>query len=382
MSLFDDIKRIEDRGATYKEAHYDYLNRSGRPEFKNARQKIDELFSKYKSLHPESASDLESRLKSKDNRTHLGAITELYTHNLLLNNDFSLTPHPTIPNRSEHPDFLANKDGQGVYVESTSLVGSSGALRTAKFEADILDAVNQLQSPDFLISVDFKFTSGQEQPAVGKIKKKLQSFIDSLDYSVICKMIEKGLSAPILLFESKGWRIEFMATPVKEEARGRRAGKDTRSVGMIMHPVKTLRAHEMLREKIKEKRKKYGKLDKPLLLVVNAIYDNFFMDDYTVMTALFGEEKLTFTTYSDGTQKTTHGRTMNGAWIQPSGKILSGVSGVLILPGLFGWNMNIIKPKLWIHPKANHLLKPGLIKIMHKVHDSKTDRMEEVDYGQ
>ena len=145
-----------------------------------------------------------------------------------------------------------------------------------------------------------------------------------------------------------------------------------------MQPVRSIHTDEMIRDKMKEKRQKYGQLTKPLVVVINAICDGFFVDNYTIMAALFGKEKITWTNYSDGTYKTTRGRTMNGAWIEPSGRILAGVSGVLIVSGLYGWDMERVQPKLWIHPKANHSLAPGMFKVPHKIHNTETGAMEEV----
>lgn len=380
MSLFDETTRPQDNGSDYSEPHYDYLNRSGRLEAQIARRKMDNLFSMYETLHPKSSDDLKNRIKSSDNRQHLGAVTELYVHGLLLRNDFVVRPHPEVPGKKARPDFFASKSGVELYIEVAAIIGGPDSTRTATFEANILDSINEVSSANFLLGVDFMEVSYTQQPTLGKIRQEIQKFVDSLVQQPVDLETRSEAAYPSFVVEQGGWKMKFTAYPVTGEARERRRGTKTRSVGSIMYPVMELRTDEAIRNKIKEKRKKYGNLARPLIVAINPIHEGFFVKDDTVMRALFGKETLTFINHVDGTQETRHGRNMDGAWVRPPGTLLGGVSAVLVLPNLYAWNLDRVEPKLWIHPKPNYPIAPGILNVLHKVHNSKTSEMEDADF--
>ena len=126
--------------------------------------------------------------------------------------------------------------------------------------------------------------------------------------------------------------------------------------------------------------KKYGNIKLPFLIAVNVISESMFCDDYTIMNALFGKETIQITTYADGTHTTRPGRTLDGIWVHPKmGVKNTRMSGLLILSGLRSSTLNDVKPVLWHHPKARVPFNVNWLRVTHRVHDSKTDRMKEVN---
>jgi len=380
LKLFDNFQRKYKGPADYGESEFKYLNRSARERFTKARNELEKWFSEYRAENESEAADLVARFRSEDDEHHFSALTELYLYNLLKTHGYTLKIHPKLPGKRAKPDFMAFKNGSPLFViEAVVVFGNPTKRRVEKFESSILDAINQIASPDFLVSINIESVNPNKTPAIGRIKRQIEKRLSKLNYRSVCKQIELTGEFPTWQWEENGWKLKFRASPVKEEARMRR-GNDSRIIGAIQYPVRRINIDEAIKKNVLRKVKKYGNLEIPLLIAVNVISESMFCDDYTIMNALFGKETIQISTCADGTHTTRPGRTLDGIWVHPKmGVKNTRMSGLLILSGLRSSTLNDVKPVLWHHPKARVPFEVKWLKITHRVYDPKTDRMQEVN---
>jgi hypothetical protein len=377
--LFDNVSRNYEGPADYTEPRFVYLNRSAREHYEKARGILNSWFAEYSARYPDAAKDLRKRFRSNDDEHHLAALTELYIHHLLLDNGHDdIHPHPTLPHTSARPEFLVMKDGKPAFIiEVVVVFGSPNANRIEKFENSIFDAMNQIDSRDFLVSIKLESIDPEHPPSIGKIKRHIEQRLSKLDYNEVCRSIEEDGMFPEWTYKEHGWALRFTASPVKEEARHYRT-EDSRIVGAIQYPIKAISLVETIKRTVLRKLKKYGDPGIPFIIAANVISEGMFCDNYTIMSALFGHETLQVTTYADGSHTTRPGRTMNGIIVHPKQGIkYTRMSGLMIIPELTGSTLERSKPVLWHHPKPKYPFAPNNLKIAHRIHNPKTDRMEE-----
>lgn len=381
-TLFDDIPRESQEPAEYSESAFSYINRTGREHYAKARELFERWFTQYVEENPDEAANTRDRFRSEDNEVHFSALTELYTHNLLVANGFQTIAHPVLENSSKRPDFLVLKDGiPQFYTEVTVLYGDPLSTRIEKFESAILDVVNKVSSPDFLVSVDFKKSDSTTPPPISKIKKFLQERVSSLNYESVCQQIEETSDFPEFEWKHGDWELSFRVSPVSDEGRKQR-NENSRIIGIIQHPVRTVNLDSAIKNALLAKAKKYGKLNLPFLVALNVIGDHIFCDDYSVMAALFGQETITFRMGVNGVESEPHyGRNYDGVFLNPKlGVTYTRLSAVLIIPGMSFANTETIKPTAWLHPRPEHAFQVGCIKnIRYKIHNAETQRMEDLE---
>lgn len=380
-SLFDNIKRTYKGPADYSEPYFTYLNRSNRKYKAEARTLLDSWFKKYAQIHKKSIKDLKKRFRSKKNEHHLGALTELYVNNLLLENDYIVKSHPQLPKISAHPEFLAiRKDDKkkGFLIEAVVVYAKLEDKRLKKFTASIFDIIDQINSPDFFIIATFESVDYYNQPKIGKIKKFIEKELSNLNYNAVCEQYEKNKKLPEWSWRQDNWRIKFLASPVSEKGR-RIRDKNSRVLGAMSEGVRYINTDEFIKKRVLEKATKYGKHKMPFLVAINIVADDGFCDDETIMDALFGKEMIRFRNYTDGTQKRQNTRTMDGIWINPKrGIVYKRMSGLLVIPGLTSSTIQKAKPILWHHPEADNKFSINDLNVTHRVYNPKTEKMEKI----
>ncbi len=355
--LFDTIERTDIDPSKYSEPEFEYVNRTNRPHFQKARAILEEWFEEYVTQNPKFAPDLWARFRSKDNEHHLAALTELYLHHLLLVNGFVPQAHPVLHDVATRPEFLAWRDKVPQFVAEAVLVYDDKIMaRADKFEANIFDAVNAVNSPDFLISLNIRSQNPNTQPKSSSITKFLQNKVDKLDYDQACQENEGSNPYRNWTYTQGGWELEFTARPVTEDGRRRRNGS-SRVIGTALRGLSVVDVDAAIRDNVMEKSKKYGKFEMPFIIVVNVIREKTYCDDEIIMDALYGREVVDYVTYKDGSDQTNVRRNLNGIWANPKAGLTNPhVSGILFLSGLTSGNIQETAPVLWHHPRAAYPL--------------------------
>jgi hypothetical protein len=100
---------------------------------------------------------LRNRFRKDDHRQHFAAWWELYLYTLLKRWGFEVCVHPQVEDSEDRPDFLVRSERGAFYVEAaTTFSGIEDAKEHSALKAEILDAVEKVQSESFTISVEFE----------------------------------------------------------------------------------------------------------------------------------------------------------------------------------------------------------------------------------
>lgn len=315
VPLFDDIERTEDGPARYAEPRFAYWNRSARTDIGLVRALMEEWFARYPS---DDAPELRARIRGDDQSFH-SATFELLLHELLRRLGCSLKVHPDVPNSTKHPEFLvADPDGSAWYLEAIVASGQSKEEATVmRLKNDVYDALNDIDSPNDFLNIEIVTGSRTPLPT-----SKLKRFVrDRL-----------GSEGPWRFVEGE-WDVAIEPMPKSNELRG---VPGVRPLGIQYIPLHQVKTAEAIREAVRTKAKRYGDLDLPYVIAVNALCEHVDEDDE--IDALFGD---------DGPR----GRAANGAWRNPRG-LNTRVSAAFMVSRFEPWRLPKTPTRLYHHPLA------------------------------
>jgi hypothetical protein len=338
MSIFDSIERPDTGVPLLGEGQFAYLNRSGRVEAARVREKVEEWFAGYPETHRDG---LIARFRSTIDDQHHSAFFELFLHRLLLARGCTvLEIEPKLENSTKSPDFLVeNAQKERFYVEAVQASGLSNQEVAAR--ARLNTALSKIDStPSPLHFLDQTVTGSPTKPLSSKkLKAALMSWIASLPADEAARQV-----APFV-WEEHGVKIELSAWPRKKP------DENGRAVGVRRTPVIMIEPSQEIRPALKKKASKYGKLDLPYVVALNALSTHH--NDHAVFDALFGEPCIQFSKGPDGEETFKEVRQPNGIWYGPPyGKPQNTrLSGVLALMRIDPWNFaskeGLLIPNPW-----------------------------------
>ncbi len=367
-SLFDDIARFDRRPKLESEPMFAYYNHSARPAVASLRRLLEAWFS---DVPDEAKVGIRARVRSGDDIPFQSAFFELYLHALMTSMGFSLVYEPEISGSSTRPDFLVSKGGTAhFYLEATVAAAPQQEQAMEKRAAVVYDSLNRMRPPSFFLHVRIRGAPATP-PNGARLRSDLERWLSALDPDEVARRFDElGLEGlPEYEWRHAGWELAFSPIPKAPEHRG---SADVRPIGSRIWGG-WLQSHQRIRSAVVSKAKAYGGLRLPLLVAVNILDD--FAEDIDVMNALFGEEFVSITTYSDG----RHGGPQNarkpdGAWVGPRGPRARDVSGVIIGYHLDPWRIGVQSPQLIHHPWARRPLRAGLWALEQWVADIETGR--------
>ncbi|HVI87292.1 MAG TPA: hypothetical protein VM659_03265 [Dongiaceae bacterium] len=357
-------------GADHLISHFDYLNSSDRVEAARVRAVVEEMFGRYPAAAQEA---LRHRLRSIDDNTHLSAFFELTLHDIVLRAGcVVLAVEPDMPGSSRSPDFLVETaEGQRFYLEGTMATGRSrseeGAERRLREALQVIDSV---RSPDFFF--DLRISGTPIAPVSGRqIRRGLESWLQGLNYEQVRSVWEQDTGAvPVFRYEQNG--VEFRISPVpRRSSRGNL--QRTRAIGSRMLPALSVQPHEPIRSAIGGKATRYGQLDAPYIVAVNAMSDYADADD--AVNAVFGTPAVFVRQTADGYEDRL-GRQEDGVWRGASGPINTRVSAVLSTERLNAWSLGQRRARLILNPWAARPLPISPLQV--DVVDVHEERLREV----
>jgi hypothetical protein len=234
---------------------------------RRVRTVVEEMFSRY----PAAAQDgLRHRLRSIDDNTHLSAFFELLLHDLILRAGCTvLDVEPDLEDTRRSPDFLIETpQGQRFYLEATLATGRSrseeGAERRLR---EALQAVDSVHSPDFFL--DLHISGTPTAPVSGRqIRRRLERWLRCLDYEQVRRIWDEDAGAIcVFTYEQHGARFRISPVP-RRLSRG--SLQRSRAIGSRMLPAVSVQPQEPIRNAILGKAPRYGQLDAPYMVAVNA----------------------------------------------------------------------------------------------------------------
>lgn len=290
-----------------------------------------------------------SRLESDSLSNYEGAIWELYLNSLARYLGFLVTREPEAVN-GKRPDFKLKRLFSTFYLEGTTISREPNAV-DAKHWITLISALENIQRDDFQIGIRCE-KSSELPPRVNKLIRKIQEFLDSLDYESVRKLDIFDL--PQTSIREDDWILQITVLPKKERSLG---GRFIAIEGNLNSPFIT--DLDDLRTKIKKKRKRYGKLDAPFVL---AILENSFVlssDYWHRHGALFGREAVRI-----GSNSESEGiRLSDGIWDPITGE--TNVASLLLLNRLLITFEEMDLPELWTNPKLPSKGISRIFKLKH-----------------
>lgn len=285
--LFPEKNRTDTNPPKHIDNDYDFIDRSALPELFAIRRLLNSWFENY----PFSER---KELKSRFNKTFSSAFFELFIHELFKRQGFTMIPHPKVPNSNKRPDFLAIKGSVEFYIEAKEATNQSAKAKGENNKTNtVYDSINRITSPNYLFSLTELIIKSDRQPQGKAIINHYNQELRKHDPDELLRMIEvSGRDAiPLLPYEDADIKIVIKPIPLPSEARGK---KDIRPLGM--YPMSSFWGNnESILTALEKKAGRYGELDKPFILCINATGDGF-VTEHTVKDTLFGPLKATYST--------------------------------------------------------------------------------------
>jgi hypothetical protein len=351
MNVFDEGVRSDLEYADFGEGNYSFLNRTSIPEFVAAREQIEDWFSRYPLR---AQSELAARMRDKNSiRSFDSAFFELFLHEFLTNRGCAVEVHPESNGSAKRPDFFVKTPGaHRFFLEAIVATGADQAERATETRIDdFYNAINRIDSPDFLVFTRHCNFKPATSIPVGKAKRRIEQWLSTLDYEAALAQSVCGSVAglPTLSFEHDGARAELVAIPKKPEARGL---ANTRPVGGYTSDFFWPTTHEDIKSAIKKKQpSKYELGDLPYVVGVCCKAGHTRPRD--IERALFGRRS----NEQEGDLDVLMAADLEeGAWSGPAGPRNTTISGVLSVTSLHPWSVQATKLCLYHHPCAKRLL--------------------------
>lgn len=368
--LFPEVER-DVRIATRAMSHFEFFSRCYRADCAAVRNLMENWYSSYPD---DEKPELKARLIADDINYH-SAFWELYLHELLIRLGYSLEVHPALPtDESTRPDFLATSpEGEEVIIEAaTAMKKSEEDAATANRKQTVLDTIDRLEHPCFYLWLNEEGAPDTSPPG-RKIRDTLERWLNSLDYESCQELVEVGQfdDLPTRTFEEHGWTLEFQAFP---KPRKRLSKPSDRIIHLHHSGFHWVDSRTPIRDAIRRKASRYGDVQRPYLIAVNAIGN--FINDIDIAEALFGQEVLEVRL---GTGLEMHhrlARRPDGAWTSYGGERNTRVSGVLIGQNVSPSSVTSAPLTLYHNPWAQRQYSGSLSVLKQYVPSER--RMEEI----
>ncbi len=344
MTLFDDIQRTELRPKYDSESDFEYHNNSARPGLAAYREVAERWFENYPEVHKR---DLRARYRSPAQSDHFAAFFELYLHQLLLASGFTVEVHPSISGTGNRPDFFVRShDGTRCYVEAVlAHCPSKEAEAAGRRQAKVYDCLNQMDSPNFFLGVHVTGAPRTSPPGT-LLRRDLEAWLATLDPDAISRLWEEDRTNEVPPFHWKhdGWSLEFKPIPKSPPNRGK-AG--VRPLGTRVPEARWMNTASEIRNAVKSKAKKYGRLPEPLVICVNVLDWTHRSD---IFNALLGDEQTVVSFAGDKVVSEQGTRATNGLFGCDGHPQTRRVSAVVVARDLVPFTMGHVGPELFHHP--------------------------------
>jgi hypothetical protein len=273
MKLFEDMNRTSETYQSYSEGSCAYLSKSVLPEHERMRALLEQWFSDYPANHQPR---LRGNFRSEKMRSHSGAFFELYCHALLRTQGFAVEVEPVGDiSKDTHIDFLAYLGGTPCfYLEATITRGDETTDGSHVWLDKLCDSLNDLVSPNFRIHMDITHIPppSSQMPPTANMRKYVEKQLAERDpRQLLIQMQSQGLhSIPLHPWSKGGWTMVLSLEPILPEHRHSTV-KGT--LASISYPAQW--AYEVeelpLLKSLKKKATKYGNLDHPYVIAIDAV---------------------------------------------------------------------------------------------------------------
>jgi hypothetical protein len=344
INLFDDKVRVDLDPSHHNENSFNYYDRSARKDVSNVREKLNEWFSYFPTSE-------QVELKSRFKKTFSSAYFELFIHELFRRQGFEILIHPEVPNTSKRPDFLMKKESLEFYLEAKEAREKSDPQQALENRINqVYDSLNRIKSPNFFLKIDELILKTANQPSTKKAIANIETESAKYDPELLTDQLTKyGFERSARIeYEDIDLKLVVSLIPKSPAARGL---DDGRAIGM--YPYETIwgGSEESIKGSFEKKYKRYGQLDKPYIVCINAIGMKG-NGDIDVENALWGSVAWTWSTDPNNRNERWE-RQRDGMFLDKKGPRCTNVSGVLVTK-VMEFNIHVAQHWFAKHPYSKN----------------------------
>ncbi len=347
MPIFDDVDRNNAAPAGHGESTFTFLNRIPGEYWEQVRLLLQAWASRID--HPGEYESIRSRFRKADNYVFNSTFLELYLHECLLRAGYAVTIHPDVPGTSRHPDFYAERDGEGFYLEAISPAASDEVKGRAARTAQLYDSVNSIRSNNFHLWVT-ELTTGARSVRVRQLRNMLEVWLDSLDPDDFTEVSQW----PVKDWQCDDWHASFKAMPKATHHRT----AHVEAIGVYPATVQRVDDAPTILGALSKKHKRYGDLAKPYIVAIGTYI--LGTDRFDESNALYGNLEYELMFAPDGElARVQPVRDRNGFFGIPDSWKNCHVSAVLLANQLMPYHFHkssVATLELWRHPGAHYQL--------------------------
>lgn len=367
--LFRNFIRTDSTPKRATETDFAFLDRSASEAVDNVRSIVATCLERYPLGEQ---AELVARLTSGDSRLFASGTFELFLHEYLRRQGFTLLPHPELPNGSQRrPDFLVTcPDGTRLYLEAVCASDNDGQDPAAEARKNVaLQVLDNAVHPNFMVAVE---SDGDPttQPSGRRLADEVVRWLDTLDPDLAIAEADSNGASPEYRWQHEGWRVRIRAIPVRPDARGRQR----RLIGVRNLGGGWVDGWSPIRDAVLTKSRRYGHLDLPLVIAVNV--DAFDLEPIDEAQALFGQEQYVFTV-GEQEGEPRFERASNGAWRGPAGPRGRRCSGAWLFSNLSPYTLARGRQVLYANPWAHLAMPVDFLRMPHAM--VVNDRIQRVD---
>ena len=358
--IFEDKERTDLNFANHLDDLFDFYDRSAKPEFAKVRVSINKWFTNY----PESEK---SELKARFRKAFSPAYFELFIYQLFTKQGFTLTPHPQIQGTKKAPDFLAEKGELSFYIEAKEVTDTSETeVAYNKKVNAIYDALSKLFIPGYWLIIEKLKIKSVLQPSSKKIIEHLERQLPDYILDIIAANVELSdweRIAPLVIDMDDVKLVVRLFPKSLKHSRN----ESTPTIGGLPggsgwgYPEEYL-----IRNAVHKKASRYGELDKPYLICINA-FSRLGVTNTGVENTLLGSLIESWPSNADDASLQRK-RVKNGVFYSETHPTKTRVSGIFVT-SVFPSNVEVAPHWLAKHPCGKLELDFTVLQLSHQIFD-------------
>ena len=342
------------RGGT---SHIVFLDRSPRKSVRQIREKLDNWFDRFPAAEQQR---LRSDFRSRNNRTHVSALFELYCHELLLQLGFGVSMHEREAS-GRAKDFRCVRGSAEIDFEATLSTEPTTDEQQSSNTTKVLDYINKHGfTPGFRYALE-ELTEGKNPPPLKKLAGEIRDWAGSFNRAALRKLLEPNDvdRMPVGSFGADDWVIDLRLLPRPADEFA--VPTHPRSIGIGPITSEFWSDDRSLRNTLKSKARHYRERNLPLVIGVDVWLEHRMIDEIDVFQALLGTEVIRYKFNGLQEPQTVFARDSDGLWVGPKGIRNRHVGAVMIVPNLLPWTIHTSRPTVYAHPQSSpHFLPSDL----------------------
>ena len=346
-TLFDDRPRERSGGMQPGEPQATWLKEFVGEEADRSRENLEEWFAE---IPPADRDEIRARLLSGDDTGYRSALSELFLHHVFHGEGYAVEIHPEIPGTTRRTDFMVSGKSGRTYIEVRNVSRGAGPAAEEARLATIKKELNKVRTKDFFLMLSWELV--ERVPRMSEVRRDVEDWLSGLDPDSI-----DPEELPRLRVESEGVNFELAAIPKKADARNDTAEQ---LVGMEMEPVRIVPGRQRIRNALREKAGRYGKIGSTFVIAL--VSEDLAVVIEEAMEALYGSSVADFWLDGERVVRSRERRRQDGFFgMTKTGPKNTRVSAILFVRKLTPWTPELVEMAVFHNPFAEFPLAQGAL---------------------